>query len=129
MKPKTIKITYWVLLIIFCLLLTADGIGGVSMAKEGVEALHHLGYPPYIMPLLGALKLLGVVALLQTKYQGIKEWVFAGITFNFVGAAVSHLAAGDSVGVAMQPMVALVIMLIVYILWKKYEQVKNIPNQ
>ena len=72
MKPKTIKIIYWILLIIFCLALTADGIGGISMAKEGIEALQRLGYPPYIMPLLGALKLLGVVALLQTRYQRIK---------------------------------------------------------
>lgn len=126
MKPKTIKITYWVLLVIFCLALTADGIGGITMTKEGIEALHRLGYPPYILPLLGTLKLLGVAALLQTKYQGIKEWVFAGITFNFIGAAVSHLAAGHPFSEAMQPLVALVIMIIVYIFWKKYEQVKNI---
>lgn len=126
MKPKTIKITYWVLLVIFCLLLTADGIGGVSMAKEGVEALHRLGYPPYIMPLLGALKMLGVIALLQTKYQGIKEWVFAGITFNFIGAAVSHQASEHPFSEVMQPLVALIVMLIVYLFWKRYEQVKTI---
>ena len=126
MKPKTIKITYWLLLILFCLALTADGLGGLTMAKEGVAALQRLGYPPYILPLLGGLKLLGVVALLQTRYQRIKEWVFAGITFNFMGAAVSHLAAKHPFSEAMQPIIALVVMLIVYIFWKKYEQVKNI---
>ena len=126
MKPKTIKITYWILLIIFCLAMTADGIGGISMAKEGIEALNRLGYPSYIMPLLGVLKLLGVVALLQTRYQRIKEWVFAGLTFNFIGAAVSHLAAKHPLSEAMQPIIALVVMLIVYIFWKKYEQIKNI---
>jgi uncharacterized membrane protein YphA (DoxX/SURF4 family) len=126
MKPKTIKITYWILLIIFCLALTADGIGGISKAKEGVDALNRLGYPPYILPLLGVLKILGVVALLQTRYQRIKEWVFAGVTFNFIGAAVSHVASKHPLSEAMQPIIALVVMLIVYIFWKKYEQVKNI---
>lgn len=129
MKPKTIKITYWVLLIVFCLAMTADGIGGISMAKEGVAALQRLGYPPYIMPLLGGLKLLGVVALLQTRYQRIKEWVFAGVTFNFIGAAVSHQLSGHPVSEVMQPVIALVVMLIVYLFWKKYEQVKSLSNQ
>ena len=126
MKPKTIKITYWILLIIFCLALTADGIGGLSMSKEGVEALQRLGYPSYIMPLFGALKILGVLALLQTKYQRIKEWVFAGVTFTFVGAMVSHLAVKHPLSEVMAPVIALVVMLVVYIFWKKYEQVKNI---
>lgn len=125
MKPKTIKIIYWILLIIFCLALTADGLGGLTMAKEGVAALQRLGYPPYIMPLMGGLKLLGVIALLQTRYQRIKEWVFAGVAFIFIGAAFSHLAAKHPFSEAVAPIIALAVMLAVYVFWRKYEQVKN----
>lgn len=126
MKPKTIKIIYWILLVLFCMSLVADGLGGITMAKQGVDMLNHLGYPAYIMPLLGGLKLLGVLALFQTRYQRIKEWVFAGVAFNFIGAAISHLAVKDPLSHAMQPIVALLIMFVVYWFWKKYEQVKNL---
>lgn len=126
MKPKTIKAIYWVLLIIFCLSMVADGLGGIMMAKEGVAALQHLGYPVYIMPLFGVLKLLGVAALLQTKYTRIKEWVFAGVAFNFIGAIHAHLAVNDPVSMTMQPLIALIIMAVVYLFWNKYEKIKNI---
>jgi hypothetical protein len=81
------------------------------------------------MPLLGGLKLLGVLALLQTGYRRIKEWVYAGMAFIFIGAAVSHVAVKDQLNAAMEPVVALIIMFILYLFWKKYERVKNLSVQ
>jgi hypothetical protein len=128
MKPKTIKITYWVLLALLCLMLAADGYGGITKQQAGIDALNHLGYPPYLLPLFGALKWLGVVALLQLKYTGIKEWVFAGVAFTFIGASYSHFAVKDGVGMIIAPLVALVFLFAVYTFWNKYEQVKNQPD-
>lgn len=126
MGPKSIKIIYWILLVFICLFMVADGIGGITMAQQGVDVMNHLGYPPYLMPLFGGLKLLGVIALLQTKYLRIKEWVFAGMAFTFIGAAVSRMAVKDPLDDIIQPVVALVIMFILYLFWKKYEQVKKL---
>lgn len=126
MKPKTIKIIYWVLLGLLCLMLAADGYGGITKQQAGIDALNHLGYPAYLLPLFGVWKWLGVIALLQTKYTGIKEWVFAGVAFTFIGAAYSHLAAKDTVGETVAPLIALVFLFAVYIMWNKYEQVKNV---
>lgn len=124
MNLKTIKIIYWILLVLFCLFMLADGIGGITMAQQGVDMLNHLGYPVYIMPLLGGLKLLGALALLQPWYRRKKEWVYAGMAFIFIGAAVSHMAVKDPLSATMEPIIALIIMFIVYLFWKKYERVK-----
>jgi len=126
MQPKAVKIIYWIFLAIFCLSLIADGIGGITMAKQGVEVLQHLGYPTYIMPLMGYLKILGVVALLQPKYQRIKEWVYAGVTFIFIGAIVSHLAVGDHFKELFPPIISLGIMVTLYIYWKGYQKTKSV---
>lgn len=125
MKPKSIKITYRIMLILLCAFTTFDGIGGITKQQAGVDALHHLGYPDYIMPLFGALKLLGVFALLQPWFQGIKEWVFAGLAFTFIGASVSHICSHDPVLHIVMPLIFLTYLLIARALWLKYEAVKN----
>jgi hypothetical protein len=126
MKPKTVKIIYWVLLGLLCLFMAADGYGGISKQPAGVDALHKLGYPAYLLPLFGTLKWLGVVALLQPKFIGIKEWVYAGMAFVFIGAAYSHFASKDPIGHTLMPIVFLVYLFIVYAMWQKYEAVKNL---
>lgn len=125
MKPKSVKITYWVLVILLCLFTTFDAIGGITKQQAGIDVLHHLGYPIYIMPLLGVLKLLGVVALLQTKYVLVKEWVFAGLAFTFIGAFVSHICSHDTVSDTIVPLVFLVYLFVTYWFWNKYEAIRS----
>ncbi len=113
MQLKTIKVIYWILLLLLCLFMLADAYGGITRQKAGVAMLNHLGYPIYIMPLMGWLKVLGVIALLQPVYLRIKEWVFAGLAFIFIGAAVSHLCAADKVFQTLMPLIFLAFMLAV----------------
>ena len=126
MKPKTIKITYWVLIILFCLSAVGDAMGGLTKAKAGVEGMQHLGYPLYLMTYLSVLKLLGVIALLQTKFQTIKEWAFAGFAFTFTGAFFSRASLGDSGAFLIIPMVMLAILFVTYYFWRKFERVKAV---
>jgi hypothetical protein len=58
--------------------------------------MKHLGYPIYFLTILGIWKLLGVVALLSPKFPLLKEWAYAGFFFTLSGAAISHIAMGDS---------------------------------
>ncbi|MDB5024130.1 MAG: hypothetical protein JWP78_1885 [Mucilaginibacter sp.] len=122
MKPKTIKIVYWVLVILFCLSAIGDAIGGLTKAKLGIEGLQHLGYPLYLMSFLSVLKLLGVTALLQTKFQSIKEWAFAGFAFTFLGAFVSKVFVGDGITILLPPVIMLIILFVLYYFWRKQEQ-------
>ncbi len=126
MKPKTIKVTYWVLNILFCLFHIMDAIGGLSKAKAGVDAMQLMGYPIYLMTFLSILKLLGVIALLQDKFKTLKEWAFAGFSFTLIGAAVSHACINDKVAFIIMPLIFLVILFALYYFWRKFELIKAV---
>ncbi|SDC62567.1 DoxX family protein [Pedobacter soli] len=123
---KKLSTWYWIATIIFALMMLMDGFGGITQQEAGKEVLKHLGYPMYLLIIVGIAKLLGALAILQQKFVAIKEWAFAGFTINFIGAFASRAFVGDGVALLIPPLVALVIMFIPYILWKKIQaNVKN----
>jgi hypothetical protein len=93
MKTKTI---YWVLTIGLAWEL---GVGGASdlLRLDYVRmTVEHLGYPLYLLTILGVWKLLATVALLIPGFLLLKEWAYAGSFFMFTGAAASHIASSDA---------------------------------
>ncbi|MEQ8413254.1 MAG: DoxX family protein [Imperialibacter sp.] len=92
---KTQKIIYWIATIWLALGMTSTGIVQLIKMQEEVEKMTQLGYPSYILTILGPLKLLGVVAVLVPKFPLLKEWAYAGFFFNMVGAIFSHIAASS----------------------------------
>ncbi|MBO9675201.1 MAG: DoxX family protein [Sphingobacteriaceae bacterium] len=123
---KKLTTWYWIITIIFALMMIMDGFGGITQQEAGKEVFKHLGYPMYMLIIVGVAKLLGAVSILQNKYTVIKEWAYAGFAINFIGAFVSRAFVGDGVSLLIPPLVALVIMFIPYILWKKLQaNVKN----
>lgn len=123
---KKLSTWYWIATIIFALMMLMDGFGGITQQEAGKEVLKHLGYPMYLLIIVGIAKLLGALAILQQKFVAIKEWAFAGFTINFIGAFASRAFVGDGVALLIPPLVALVIMFIPYILWKK--MLVNVKN-
>ncbi|MDZ7639921.1 MAG: DoxX family protein [Bryobacterales bacterium] len=93
--------------ILFCLMMTFSGTMSVLQVDAAFEAVRKLGYPDYLILLLGVWKLLGVVALLLNGFPLLKEWAYAGFTFDITGAAYSHLANGDGWVSAIAPLVFL----------------------
>ncbi|MDB5235940.1 MAG: DoxX family protein [Hymenobacter sp.] len=120
MKKRTTTILYWGLTTLFCLMMLLDGGAGLAHEHNGVVAMQHLGYPVYLMSILGVAKILGALALLQPKYRTLKEWAFAGFTINFIGAAASHLLAGDGIPGAIAAFVMLAVLFGLYFLWKQH---------
>jgi hypothetical protein len=99
-------------------LLVAEGIlGGVwdlartSLVRADVVGL---GFPVYVLTILGIWKLLGAVAILVPGFPRLKEWAYAGMFFNYSGAVASHLAVGNSIGSWGYP---LFVMLLVLASW------------
>lgn len=121
MNSKTINILYWIVTILFCAAMLMDGIAGLMHVQDGKVALAHLGYPEYLMSIVGIAKVLGALAILQTRFKIIKEWAYAGFTINFIGASLSHFFAGDTTGMFFMPLVVLAFMFVSYYLWKKKE--------
>lgn len=65
--------------------------------------MRDLGYPPYFATILGTAKLLAAAALLTPGFPRLKQWAYAGILINMVGAGASHLASGDPVTAVIAP--------------------------
>lgn len=119
MRKSNLSIAYWVSTIIFALLLIMDGYGGVTKQQAGVDVLNHLGYPLYLLTIVGVAKLLGAVAILQTKYITIKEWAFAGFAATCFLAFFSRLSVGDTGMDLLFPVIFLAIAGVPYYFWKK----------
>jgi DoxX-like family len=51
-----------------------------------------LGYPGYLATILGTAKLAAAVVVAAPGLPRLKEWAYAGIMINMVGAAASHVA-------------------------------------
>ena len=92
---KKQKILYWVSTIWLALGMTSTGIVQLIKMEEEVANFTNLGFPIYLMTILGIWKILGVIAILAPKFPLIKEWAYAGFFFTMTGAIVSHLWVGD----------------------------------
>ncbi|HUR11888.1 MAG TPA: DoxX family protein [Flavitalea sp.] len=93
---KRNKIIYWIATIWLALGMVSSGVIQLLKVKTEVDYITNLGYPVYFITLLGAWKILGVVALLIPKFPVVKEWAYAGFFFVMSGAVFSHIASGDS---------------------------------
>jgi len=71
-----------------------------------------LGYPVYLLTILGVWKLLGVVAVLIPKFPLLKEWAYAGFFFAMSGAVYSHIASGNSVNEIFPPLLLLILTMV-----------------
>ena len=107
MNKKTIA--FWVTTALFCLVFTAGGIANLVRWEHQVGIMQNLGYPLYVMTILGVAKLLGVVALLLPKLPTLKEWAYAGFTFDMLGAAASHAFVSDPLMETVTPLIILAI--------------------
>ena len=99
MKQKGIKIAYWIITILFA------GFMLFSAISELMQT--------------GAAKILGVFAILMPKFRVLKEWAYAGFTFDIVGASASMLLAGLGIGPTLFTLVFLIPLFLSYFFWKK----------
>ena len=87
-------IAYWMTTGLLAAELLAGGILDVTWRPYVVGVVTRLGYPAYILTIVGAWKLLAVPALLAPGFPRLKEWAYAGVFFEMSGAVVSHAACG-----------------------------------
>ncbi|MEM9194990.1 MAG: DoxX family protein [Myxococcota bacterium] len=109
-------IGYWVTTVLFCLPMVGGAIFDTLRPPEVVEGFQHLGYPLYFAPMLGVAKGLGVIAVLAPKFPRLKEWAYAGFTFDLIAASASHAALSDPIPDIIVPIVILGLMFASYFL-------------
>jgi len=103
---KRNKIIFWILT---GLLIPIFGIGSVSAVlgdPKSVEVFTSLGYPAYLSPLLGVARILALIAIVSPNFPRLKEWAYAGLAFDVLGATYSLIAAGNPFAYAIFPILA-----------------------
>lgn len=116
------RIVYWVVTILMAALMTLSAIPDIIRMPEAIEMFAHLGYPAYLLPFIGVAKILGVIAVLFPRFPRLKEWAYAGLAFDVIGAFYSHLSVGDPPSIWIFTVIALVLIFGSYILYRKTHQ-------
>jgi uncharacterized membrane protein YphA (DoxX/SURF4 family) len=115
---KTARWIYWTVTVSFVLTMMSAGLTYLAGVSFNVEGITHLGYPAYLLKILGTAKLLGGLAILQGRFRTLKEWAYAGYTYNLLGASASHALYGDPFVKVLVPIIILAFVLVSYRQWK-----------
>ena len=92
---KTTNILYWVFTGLFGLLMLGSAIPDIISHPMAVQGMHvEMGYPIFFVPFIGVAKALGVIAILVPGFPRLKEWAYAGLFFDLIGATYSLLCLG-----------------------------------
>jgi uncharacterized membrane protein YphA (DoxX/SURF4 family) len=96
---------YWVVTVIAALLFAVPGTALIFHVPHFADEMARLGYPSYFLGLLGIFKVMAAVAIVAPGFARLKEWAYAGMMFDIIGAIVSHAAVGDAVATMVVPVV------------------------
>lgn len=107
---------FWATTSLTSLALAAGGLGQLTASPEMMTSFAKLGYPAYLMSLLGAWKVLGALAIAVPRFARLKELAYAGVLFLTTGAAYSHAMSGDPAGKIVPPLVILALATASYVL-------------
>jgi uncharacterized membrane protein YphA (DoxX/SURF4 family) len=111
-QSKGWNIVVWVLQVLLAVLFILASSGKLTGNPQVVEMFEGWGYPAAFMLLIGVLELAGAVGLLIPKTAGHAAMGLIGL---MIGAAATHIAAGEGLQVLrpiifMVPLVAIVLL-------------------
>ena len=98
---------YWASTAITAFVFFSGGVVALLHVEGAVRGFAALGYPAHFVTFLGAAKLLGAIAILAPRFPRLKEWAYAGMAFDLIGAAVAHAAVRDPAAKVVAPLVFL----------------------
>jgi uncharacterized membrane protein YphA (DoxX/SURF4 family)/peroxiredoxin len=104
MNTRARNVAYWVTTIVVATAFVVPGIMHLVRAPHIALDMAHLGYPAYMLTILGVWKVLGALTIVVPGFPRLKEWAYAGMIFDLTGAAVSRAAAGDGIAMVVVPL-------------------------
>ncbi len=124
---KKTNILYWVFTGLFAFLMLGSSIPDILSSPTAVQGMHvELGYPSYFIPFVGVAKLLGVIAILIPGFPKIKEWAYAGLSFDLIAATYSIAAVGKPDWIFM--ILPLALAASSYVFYRKRSKLKSENN-
>jgi DoxX-like family len=115
-------ILYWVFTLLLIVQLMVSGTALILGPPMIATLIRHLGYPEYFAVFLGIAKLLAIVAIAQSWSPTLKEWGYAGATFDLLAADISHIASHDSAKDIAGPFVIMVLLALSYFAYAKVKR-------
>lgn len=118
---KRNRLIFWIALAILFIWEGLMPLGTLLFAPQYVTAgTKPLGYPDYFAYALIICKVVGVIAISYPKTPiKLKEWAYAGLTFNLIFAFFSHAMIDKNLGFMLLPLVILAILMISYVYGNK----------
>ncbi len=113
------KIAFWVTTGFIFL---TQGVVEAFMINNPVaqDGFAHLGYPLYFFYMLLIFKILGAIVLIVPQVPSrIKEWAYAGFSFDFIAAFVSTWVVDGAGPLLIAPLIAMVLLSVSYISYHK----------
>ena len=118
MSTKANDRVYWISTAVFVVLMVFSASQELAHAPELVEAMEVLGFPIYVLSMLGTAKLLGVVALLAPGWPHLKEWAYAGFAFDLGGGFIAHLIMEDTLERTLPSLVCFLVVAVSYVAYR-----------
>ena len=89
---KKINIAYWIVTGLYAAFMILTSIPYLMQTPDTVNFFQQISYPTYLIPFLGAAKIVACIVILLPYFDRLKEWAYAGLTFDLVGAFYSIVA-------------------------------------
>jgi uncharacterized membrane protein YphA (DoxX/SURF4 family) len=102
-------VAYWTTTVAVAAELAIGGVWDLLRIDNVRNVVEHLGYPAYLLTIMGVWKLPGAVVLVLSRFGRLKEWVYAGAVINYATAAASHMIVGDGLVAIVAPVTLLVL--------------------
>lgn len=124
---KKNKIAFWIATVFIVLWEGLMPLGTLLFAPQYINAgTKPLGYPDYFAYALIICKLLGVIAIAVPQVPTkLKEWAYAGLTFNLIFAFISHACVDKNAAFMMMPILVLGILAVSYFYQAKITRLSN----
>jgi uncharacterized membrane protein YphA (DoxX/SURF4 family) len=89
---KKINTVYWIVTGLYAAFMLFTSVPYLMMTDDVVKFFQQLSYPAYLVPFLGAAKIAASIVILIPNFTRLKEWAYAGLTIDLVGATYSIIA-------------------------------------
>ena len=94
---KKTKIIYWIFTVLLIAMMLMSAVTSFMPNPQGEAMMKTIGYPYDVLYLLSVAKILGIITLLVPGFSRLKEWAYAGFTFDLIGATYAFLMVGTPI--------------------------------
>ena len=96
------------------------GVGGIlDLIQFDFPLQHGIGMPHYLAYILGIAKVLAVATFLTRRVPILREWAYAGLTFELLGAVACHLLSHAPIFYVVPALFDWSFVIVSYLLWHK----------